>query len=192
MIERQSLKLRLAVPADAQSLAAVHVTSWRETYSGVMPEAVLATLSIADRAVRWQQILGEFDNIGEAATFIAEDGDTAVGFGSCGRQRTPELAARGFGGEIRAIYVLRAVQGRGIGSTLMGLMAQQLLATGHEAASLWVLRENTAARRFYERLGGNQMFEKETSHEGVTLTDVAYGWSDLTRLSDRMGPRIGF
>jgi hypothetical protein len=46
--------------------------------------------------------------------------------------------------------------------------------------SLWVLEDNGPARRFYERLGGTPIAEKRGG-----LVEVAYGWSDLRRLSER-------
>ena len=35
--------IRPATPADAAEIARVHVASWRETYAGVLPGAVLAS-----------------------------------------------------------------------------------------------------------------------------------------------------
>jgi hypothetical protein len=45
--------------------------------------------------------------------------------------------------------------------------------------SLWVLRENAKARRFYERLGGVVVAEKEERRAGGVLVEVAYGWRGL-------------
>lgn len=36
------------------------------------------------------------------------------------------------------------------------------------------------ARALYERLGGTILAEKETVDGGVTLHEVAYGWTSLT------------
>jgi len=80
------LTIRRASSADAQSIAFVHVTSWREAHSGLMPDHVLAGLSIEERTSRWQAILA-----GETGTrsweYLAEVDGTVVGFGSCGPQR---------------------------------------------------------------------------------------------------------
>jgi len=49
-------------------------------------------------------------------------------------------------------------------------------------ADLWVLRDNAVARRFYERLGSELVGERADEQSGVTLVELAYGWSDLSRL----------
>lgn len=174
--------IRSATKADAVPLARVHVASWRETYAGLMPEGVLAGLSVTERAERWLTALDRRDASDGPAVFVAELAGQVVGLASCGGQRTPALGAQGFTAEIGAIYVLRSAQGRGVGSDLMGAMAETLTDRGHRAASLWVLQGNVQARRFYERLGGEIVGHKEDRREGMTLDEVAYGWRGLHRL----------
>ena len=159
-------------------MANVHIASWRETYPGLLPEAMLARLSIADEAIRWQRMLDRPGAWGGAVTFVADQDGSVVGYGSCGDQRTRLLRDRGFTGEIAELYVLRCAQGQGTGSRLMKAMAGALLDRGHRAVSLWVLAQNRPARDFYECLGGTPIAEKRAS-----LIEVAYGWSDLRRLS---------
>ena len=92
------------------------------------------------------------------------------------------MRARGFAGEIGAIYVLRSLQGVGVGRTLMSLMARDLVARPISRASLWVLHENVGARRFYGTLGGTVIGEKEVVEDDTTLHEVAYGWADFSHL----------
>ena len=61
-------------------------------------------------------------------------------------------------------------------------MASRLLEQSRKAATLWVLRDNAGARRFYERLGGKLVGERADEQSGVTLVELAYGWSDLSSL----------
>ena len=159
-------------------MANVHIASWRETYPGLLPDAMLARLSIADEAIRWQRMLDRPGAWGGAVTFVADQDGSVVGYGSCGDQRTRLLRDRGFTGEIAELYVLRRAQGQGTGSELMKAMAGALLDRGHRAVSLWVLAQNGPARGFYECLGGTPIAEKRAN-----LIEVAYGWSDLRRLS---------
>jgi ribosomal protein S18 acetylase RimI-like enzyme len=160
----------------------LHVASWRETYAGILPDDMLASLSADARAAMWAGIIGAPEAYAGAAVFVAEDGERLVGFGSCARQRDEALAGAGFGGEIGAIYVLRSHQHLGIGRSIMGLLAQALLDADCRAASLWVLRENLVARNFYERLGGTVVGEKNEERPNATLVELAYGWSDLSAL----------
>lgn len=161
-------------------MAKVHISSWRETYPGMLPQPMLARLSIADEAIRWQRLLDHPHAGGGSIAFVADQLGLVVGYGSCGEQRTEQLRDHGFTAEIGELYVLHRVQRQGAGSGLMQAMASALLDRGHRAMSLWVLEKNGPARRFYERLGGTPIAKKR-----VGLSEVAYGWSDLQVLSSR-------
>ena len=178
-----AIHIRAATPSDAASIAAVHITSWRETYAGLMPDAMLNALSVSDRTERWIRILGEDINPADPSVFVAEQEGDVVGFVSGGEQRDQALRAQGATGEITAIYVLRRVQRQRLGSRLMGAAARAFCDRGHQAASLWVLRDNLPARRFYERLGGEVVGEKEDHSEAGTLVELAYFWRDLCNLA---------
>jgi ribosomal protein S18 acetylase RimI-like enzyme len=168
--------IRAATDADVLQMAKVHITSWRETYPGLLPDSMLARLSIAEEAIRWQRMLDHPRERSEAA-FVAELEGLVVGYGSCGGQRTPLLRERGFTAEIGELYVLGFAHRRGFGSGLMKAMAEMFIERGHRAMSLWVLEENSRARRFYEGLGGTAIAKKR-----ATLAEVAYGWTDLKLL----------
>jgi len=62
----------------------------------------------------------------------------------------------------------------------MAAVALALHDQGHQGASLWVLRDNRAARCFYECLGGEVIGEKEDRRGAVTLFELAYGCRDLS------------
>ena len=174
--------LRKAIQADAAALGALHVASWHETYIGIIPDEMLAELSVDQRTAMWSKILGAPDDFGCVAVFIAEDNGRAIGFGSCGRQRDDALMKMGFNGEFGAIYVLRSHQGRGFGRSIVSAMSKELSAAGYTAACLWVLRQNMPARAFYEKLGGVVVGEKIDQGPNANLIEDAYGWRDLLAL----------
>ncbi|MFT4134741.1 GNAT family N-acetyltransferase [Labrys sp. (in: a-proteobacteria)] len=176
--------LRRANPQDAAKLGALHVASWRETYAGLMPDAMLAKLSVRARSAMWTRILADPPAVGNVAVYVAEDGGDIVGLGSCGWQRDQDLGDRGFDAEIGAIYILRSHQRGGIGRALMREMARALHAYGLRAVSLWVLRGNITARSFYERQGDEWVAEKEDRRGRFVLVEDAYGWRDLAHLAD--------
>jgi GNAT superfamily N-acetyltransferase len=161
-------------------MAKVHIVSWRETYPGILPEPMLARLSVAEEAIRWQRMLDRPRAWGNPISFVADQAGSIVGYGSCGEQRSGLLRERGFTGEVSELYVLRSAQGHGIGSGLMRAMAAALLDRGHAALSLWVLEQNMPARRFYERLGGAPIAKKPNR-----VPEIAYAWPDLRELAGR-------
>ena len=165
--------VRLATNDDVLAMAKVHIASWQETYPGLLPEPMLAKLSIASEAIRWQRMLDHPRALGGTLAFVADQQGEVVAYGSCNKQRNGPLHDRGFTGEVSELYVLRRAQRQGVGSGLMMAMASALLDRGHRAFSLWVLERNAPARLFYERLGGTLIAEKRAG-----LAEVAYGWSD--------------
>lgn len=172
--------IRLAMDGDVLPMAKVHIISWKESYPGMLPDPMLARLSIADEAIRWQRALDRSGTWGGANVFVADQQGSVVGYGSCGDQRTKLLRDQGFTAEVGELYVLRSAQRQGVGSALMKAMAAALLDCGHRAMGLWVLEENSPARRFYECLGGTPIARKRGG-----LVEIAYCWPDLRRLSTR-------
>jgi ribosomal protein S18 acetylase RimI-like enzyme len=165
-------------PTDAEELARVHVTSWRETYKGLLPAAFLARMSEADFTRRFRRALsrpGPSD-----VTLAAGDRYGLVGYASGGPSR------RGVAGEaeIAVLYILRAAQGDGAGRALMAETAQALQANGARSLMISVLRDNIRARGFYEHLGGQpDPPRQEPGPGGRLLYEVAYRWPDIAVLT---------
>jgi ribosomal protein S18 acetylase RimI-like enzyme len=178
--------LRIATSHDASALGAMHVASWRETYAGLLPDKMLASLVVEARAAAWAQIMQEPTTERSTVIYLAEHERVIVGFGSCGAQRTESLKDKGYSGEVSALYVLREFQKRKLGTRLLRAMSSNLQQRGFDAAALWVLRENLRARRFYEHFGGRVIAEREDVRDGTVLVELAYGWPHLKEL-DRLG-----
>ena len=100
-------RIRLACPKDAAEIATTHVASWYETYAGMVPPAMLSSLSVERRTAMWKKIITAPTSAESANVYVAESDCGIVGFGSCGMQRSEALKAKGYDGEITAIYILR-------------------------------------------------------------------------------------
>jgi len=176
--------IRAATPDDAETIAQIHVASWRESYAGLMPAETLVSLDIAERARRWREIIASAP--ATDAVFLLEfPGEAPAGFASCGAQRNDRLASQGYLGEFEALYVLRRGQRRGGGRALLRAMARHFLRQGWSAASVWVFRDNPPARRFYEALGGVATgIDGSWTTLGLTLPDMSYGWRELASLAE--------
>jgi ribosomal protein S18 acetylase RimI-like enzyme len=177
-----ALTIRPATPSDADGIAHLHVTSWRETYEGMLPKEMLASMDVGSRRSIWTSVLSNASPTSANTALILEGNHQAVGFCAFGDQRSLELEAAGYDGEIGAIYILAAAQGFGGGQLLMNRAASLLSERGKKSVSVWVLSENQKARRFYERLGGRLVGEREERQPQMILAEVAYGWPDLAAL----------
>jgi ribosomal protein S18 acetylase RimI-like enzyme len=171
------LTVRAAKLADAAAIAAVHRESWRTTYAGILPLAVIARESGRKSEAMWRRRLAV--KRADAATFIAERaGHGIVGFASCGEAREP---LEGLDAEVYALYVLQQHQQRGVGRELVRACARHFVRQGLFGFYLWVLKANRA-RLFYEALGGAESGEKVERLGRHEFAEIAYGWHDLTLL----------
>lgn len=166
-----------AGPADAEALARVHVRSWREAYRGLLPDAYLARMSEADFSRRFRRALTN-PAAGEM-TLIALTRQGPVGYAQAG----PSRARIPGEGEVATLYVLRQAQGRGLGRRLLAASARTLAAEGAASLAISVLRDNIAARGFYEHLGGEaEPARLERGPGGALLHEVVYRWRAIERL----------
>lgn len=168
------ITVRQATIEDAAAIATVHVVAWKETYHGIVADEVLDNLSIQRRTEQWVNSLSDETHAYHHA-FVAELKGRVVGFSSYG---SPQIKDSGFDGELFAIYILRTAHRAGTGRMLVNAVVNALREQGHGSMMVWVLKDNPA-RGFYERLGGEYLYEKPIEIGGNTLMEVAYGWRDL-------------
>lgn len=136
-----TIEIRTARPEDAEGIAIVHATSWRETYGRFVDDPDTSPWFDVERRVgMWRQNLAEQTFI----TIVAADGDEIIGFAAV--QRTPEPEAVR-DEELTMLYVLADRHGNGAGQGLLDAVL------GDRPASLWVADDNPRARAFYTRNG---------------------------------------
>ncbi len=175
--------IRRASVDDAGAIAAVHVLCWRQAYADILPAELLSSLSVEARAASRRRFMADPGSTTTTLVAAASAGGDILGFADCGAQRTAEFSDGGFTGEFLAIYLLRHAQRAGVGRSLIAAMADDLATRGHAGATVWVLRDNASARRFYEALSGELVGEREDRLPEHTYLEVAYGWRELTALS---------
>ena len=166
-----------AGPVDAEALAQVHVTAWRETYRGLLPDAFLARMSEPGHARRFRRELerpGPHDVVLMAMNPAGPFGYVAGGPARSGVEGEAEIAT---------LYLLRAAQGRGVGRRLLTDASRALAAHGARSLVISVLAGNEKARGFYERLGGKADPSREQPGPGGRpVMEVAYRWADIRGL----------
>lgn len=174
------MQIREATVADAAAVARVHLISWHQTYRGLIPSETYAALSLDERHVHWATVLAAG---GPECVYLAEDHDGAIcGIASGGPCRVHDLADAAFSGELYVLHVSATAQRQGTGRTLVCAVAQRFADGGMFSMLVWVLRENSGARRFYEALGGQFVRETTADFMGALIPETAYGWADTAIL----------
>jgi L-amino acid N-acyltransferase YncA len=159
---------------DADAIERVRTDTWRDTYRGLMPDALLDGLGYD--ATRRREVMSAMPS--HQFVLVAENEGNVVGFCIGGPSRTPDDA---FGGEVYAIYVLPEHHGHGGGRALLETAMTELVGRGFRSMIVWVLRDNAPSRRFYERMGGVHLRDEERELEGVRIIESGYGWEDISR-----------
>ncbi|MFD1912315.1 GNAT family N-acetyltransferase [Halodurantibacterium flavum] len=178
-----TLTIRPATVADAGILGGLHLTTWNETYPGLLGAAELRSHSHASRRAMWDSILS---HPRPPRVLIAEESEPC-GFAALRGQDDGELLALGYDGEIAALYLLARAQGRGIGRRLFAAGRAALCEAGRSNHALWVLEGNHRAIGFYRAMGGSVVLRRRTRSETGERVELALGWP----LSDPATPKAG-
>jgi ribosomal protein S18 acetylase RimI-like enzyme len=166
--------IRRAVLEDAEGIARAHLESWRSSYPGILPSEYLEGLDYAQRLEGWRRGLEQSG----ASVFVAvEPGrERIVGFCAVGPNREEPESLPGFRGELYALYLVDEAKGRGVGRALFERGLGWLRENGLVPLVLWVLKDNTRARGFYEKRGGRLVGEQPIAIGGRSYPEVAYAW----------------
>jgi GNAT superfamily N-acetyltransferase len=136
----EGIEIRRAVASDAHGIAVVHVQGWREAYAHLIAADTLAKLSVAQRELRWNEIIANPD----APIWVAVDDERVIGWAGAATSRAENPPRRL---ELEGLYILASHYGSGAGQRLLEA------AIGDEPAFLWVASDNPRARAFYARNG---------------------------------------
>ncbi|MDG4786912.1 GNAT family N-acetyltransferase [Micromonospora sp. WMMD1102] len=145
--------LRPATADDAESVAAIWATGWRDGHLGHVPEALVAARTPESFRTRAAQRVGD--------TVVAVVG--------------PDRQVVGFvmmvGEEVEQVYVALSHRGTGVAGSLLAEAERLVAAGGHRRAWLAVVPGNTRARRFYRRSGwvDEGLFDYPAVVEGDTV-----------------------
>lgn len=166
--------IRQATTTDASEIAQVQVQTWRFAYPGIVPQHFLDALDVSERTEKWNAVLrGDGSHV-----LVAEDAGVIGGFINGGTLRDGIHLPVHYDSEIYTLYVVPAVQGRGVGRELMRALAACLASDGLACPVVWALEKNPWCA-FYERLGGRRVAQKMIEIGGAQLSDIAYGWEDI-------------
>ncbi|MCM3362649.1 GNAT family N-acetyltransferase [Niallia sp. MER TA 168] len=161
--------IRKAKSEDAKGIAKVHLDSWRTTYRGIVPDTYLKALNYEEKEKIWKRA------IPTGSVFVAENEEgQIVGFANGGKERSGQYT--GYEGELYAIYLLEAYQGKGIGSSLAKKVFEYLKEIGFNSMIIFALEENPACK-FYEAIGGKRIGTEEIEIGGKEFAEVVFGWN---------------
>jgi len=159
------MKIRRAKQSDHQDIAAIHIESWKDSYSDVLPSEFLDGQINIDFERHWNEIEIQKDDI-----VLVAEGNSLVGFVAVWYRPIPF---------IDNLHVRPSQRSKKIGSALIKAVAKELINKGHKTACLWVFESNEKAIQFYERLGGIQKEQSMKNVFGYDVLSRKIEWDDL-------------
>lgn len=172
-----SVLYRPVTIADTEKIVRLHTDNWRIHYRGILDDYYLDNQVFADRKRVWNDRLRNPDP--QMRLLVAERAGELVGFGCMFLEESKE-----FGALLDNLHVRGSYGGMGIGRILMQLLAKEIKkSNGRQDMYLWVLKKNTKAIKFYQKLKGIQK-EVATEEEigNNPAKKIRYYWPNVTSL----------
>ncbi len=145
------VSVRIAWAADADAIAAVQVSAWRQLYADLLPAAMLESLDPADFAAMWGAALDKPPDA-RNRVLVALDRAATRGFAVTGPAPDPDMDPVS-DGQISELVIDPAATGQGHGSRLLQAAADTLRSDGFTHASMWVNATDDAVREFVTAAG---------------------------------------
>lgn len=137
------MEIRFIAPTDDRSeISRVYEESWKFAYKGIVPQSYLDSIPEG----RWASKVDSLDR----KTLVCVESGKIIGTTSFSKSRFAQFSDWG---EIISIYLLPNYMGRGYGKALLEAAVAELKTMDYKNVFLWVLEENSRARKFYEKMG---------------------------------------
>ena len=170
--------VRNAVSDDALVIAEVQVRSWVDTYTGLLPSAVLENMSVEESRDRFLEAI---EGKPKEHVYVAEDDGRVFGFAVAGPSRDAGSDAVG---EVYALYVLQDYQGMGTGTRLFRKAVDDLAGKGFVSLVVRVLSGNSYCR-FYEKHGGTEVEARDEDVGGQLMKLRIFRWDRMPLRMDK-------
>ena len=138
---QEQMIIRNAAEDDARQIAEILVEDWQTAYRGIIDSAFLDAMSADQRYQTEVRRCRKYQ--------VAVFGEEILGY-----VWTEMTGNEDADCEIVALYVRYAKRKSGTGRALFRHSADLFRAAGRKKMIVWCLKENTEARKFYEKMGG--------------------------------------
>ena len=158
---QEQMIIRNAAEDDARQIAEILVEDWQTAYRGIIDSAFLDATSAEERYQTEVRRCRKYQ--------VAVFGQEILGYVWTGMSGSEDADC-----EIVALYVRYAKRKNGTGRALFRHSAELFRAAGRKKMIVWCLRENTEARKFYEKMGGKAYKTGSHSWGGREYDMISY------------------
>ena len=163
------MQIRKAQPADAEVIALLGRITFSETFGYLFVDHASDLRAYLDRTFAVAKIRHSIEQP-ENTYWLASIDALPVGYAKLKFPSPAAMLPAGSVAQLQKIYVLKEFLGQGIGKPLFASVLEQ--ASSLKIDSLWldVLKENSRAIRFYERLGFKALGDEAYAIGAQTFT----------------------
>lgn len=157
--------VRLALPAEAETIAAIQRRSWQQRFPPDVSASVLSNIDLATMTMQWQAAITR-PPLAQFRVLVAIGDGRLVGFAAIGPSDDPDSSPDA-DGEVAEFVVDPQAQRRGHGSRLLNAVADTLRADGFIRGTWWVRSTDDPTRKFLTSAG----WAPDGSHRTVGTED---------------------
>lgn len=158
---------RLALPAEAERIAAIQRRSWAQLFPAEVADHVLASVDLDTMAASWESAIVR-PPLAKLRVLVAIAESRPVGFAALGPS-DDEDAHPGEDALVAEFVIDPPAQRHGHGSRLLNAVADTLRADGFGRATWWIRSTDDPLRRFLESAG----WAPDGAHRVVGTEDEA-------------------
>lgn len=145
-----NINIRSAKIEDVPRLVDINVDSWQNTYDKIIDHDDLFSI---DKTKRIQKMIQDFD---KNNYLVACNDNEIMGFAWYRENENGKYQS-----EIVALYIDIKYRSLGVGKKLFDYV-KDILKENNDNLIIWCLEENICSRKFYEKIGGKLVDEKNT------------------------------
>ena len=157
--------VRLALPTEAEAIAALQRRAWVAHLPGQASSAMLAAVDLSEMTSSWQEAIVR-PPLAQYRVLVAVDAERITGFAAIGPSSDPD-ADPAKDGLVAEFVIDPVAQGRGHGSRLLNAVADTLRADGFHRATWWVRSTDDVLLGFLRTAG----WDADGAHTEVAMSE---------------------
>ena len=168
------MRIRAGKVGDEKAIAQVIISTWKDSYKGIVSQSFLDSLTTEKHEVLFAQQLAQGTQI---IHVLETDENIIVGMISGGVDSSGKYDC-----EIVAIYIENEYQKCGFGKRLFFENIKQYKDRGYKTMIIWTFEKNRD-REFYERMGGKAIENQTCKVGNEDLPLVGFVWKDINKMA---------
>lgn len=153
---------------DIEQVVDIQVTGWQTAYRGIIDDEYLNNMSREEKIKKRQK------DFNENGFIVAEIEDKVIGFCRYSDTNKYEIEKENIDCELLALYVRYEYKYMGVGTKLFTFVKDKFKEMNKKKMIIWCLKENESAKKFYTKMGGRIITEKDIEFGEKKYKEVGF------------------